>query len=47
MSPSETAEADSPSASSKAAIAVKAVLNEVQKTSGSGGGTVQTNHGSE
>lgn len=43
----DTAEAESPGASSKAALAVKAVLNEVQKTSGSGGGTVQTNHGSE
>lgn len=47
MPPSETAEAESPGASSKAAMAVKAVLNEVQKTSGSGGGTVQTHHGNE
>ena len=43
----ETLGAESPGASSKAAMAVKAVLNEVQKTSGSGGGTVQTNHGNE
>lgn len=43
----DTTEADSPGASNKAALAVKAVLNEVQKTSGSGGGTVQTSHGNE
>ncbi len=43
----DTAEADLPGASNKAALAVKAVLNEVQKTSGSGGGTVQTSHGNE
>lgn len=43
----DTTEADLPGASNKAALAVKAVLNEVQKTSGSGGGTVQTSHGNE
>lgn len=43
----DTTEADSPGTSNKAALAVKAVLNEVQKTSGSGGGTVQTSHGNE
>ena len=43
----DTTEADSPGASNKAALAVKAVLNEVQKTSGSGGGPVQTSHGYE
>ncbi|MBC3884935.1 P-type conjugative transfer protein TrbL [Undibacterium griseum] len=43
----DTADAESPGASSKAALAVKAVLNEVQKTSGSGGGSVQTSHGNE
>jgi hypothetical protein len=40
-------DAESPVASNKAAMAIKLVLNEVQKTSGTGGGTVQTNHGNE
>ena len=47
MSAGDTTEADLPGASNKAALAVKAVLNEVQKTSGSGGGSVQTSHGNE
>jgi type IV secretion system protein TrbL len=47
MPTGDTADAESPGASNKAALAVKAVLNEVQKTSGSGGGSVQTNHGNE
>lgn len=47
MPTGETADAESPGASNRAALAVKAVLNEVQKTSGSGGGSVQTNHGNE
>ena len=44
---SDVADANSTGASSKAALAARAVLNEMQKTSGSGGGSVQTNHGNQ
>jgi type IV secretion system protein TrbL len=44
---SKQATGEAPGAPSTAALAVKAVLNEVQKTSGSGGGSVQTHHDNE
>jgi type IV secretion system protein TrbL len=45
--PSTSQQPPALSASSRAADAAKTVVDEVQKTSGSGGGTVQTHHGDE